>query len=579
MLRKSLVFLLVLCMATTFCLVGCANNQEPVATNNEEAKAEETEEAEETQEVAAPEEKIDESNRTALERGNILTVATESLDGKFNSIMCDNVYDDWVVDMIFRGLVTNDPSGEYIPEIATWEISEDKLTYTFNLRKGVKFQDGNELKATDVEFTYYTIANPDYTGPRGYALAGIVGAKDFTDGKAETIEGIKVIDDYTISFTIDEPNVIKIQDFSYGILEKSYYEFANWEDFLSLNQNPMGCGPFKFKFYSVGQYIEVERFDDFYDGTPKLEGVIIKLVPAETKPAELKTGNIDVCNPAANKRNVTMMTETGIADIQEFVGNGYNYIGFNLRLDKLKDKRVRQALAYGLDRKSFIYAQWDGYAVTCNCPISPVSWAFTEDINTYEYNPEKAKELLKEAGWEDRDGDGWVENEKGEKFHIVWTAYNDVEWPMNLIAVAKENWKEIGIDLEAELMEFNAVADKVYEKQDFELYNMGWSLSIDPDPTGIFDGASDVLGGYNSIGYHNDEADQLFKDALKEYDQARRAKMYKTWAQIANDELPYLFIAVREEVWGVNNRVKNLEMGPYFDWVADIENVELDYIK
>lgn len=579
MLRKSLVFLLVLCMAVTFCLVGCANNQEPVATNNEEPKAEETEKAEETQEVAAPEEKIDESNRTALERGNILTVATESLDGKFNSIMCDNVYDDWVVDMIFRGLVTNDPSGEYIPEIATWEMSEDKLTYTFHIKEGVKFHDGNELKATDVEFTYYTIANPDYTGPRGYVLSGIVGVGDYTEGKTDTIEGIKVIDDYTISFTIEEPNVIKIQDFEYGILEKSYYEFDNWEDFLSLNQNPMGCGPFKFKFYSVGQYIEVERFDEFFDGTPKLDGVIIKLAPAETIPAELKTGNIDLCHPTANKRNVTMMTETGIADIQEFVGNGYNYIGFNLRLDKLKDKRVRQALAYGLDRKSFIGAQWDGYAVTCNCPISPVSWAFTEDINTYEYNPEKAKELLKEAGWEDRDGDGWVENEKGEKFHIIWTAYNDVEWPVNLIAVAKENWKEIGVDLEAELMEFNAVADKVYDQQDFELYNMGWTLSIDPDPTGIFDGASDVLGGYNSIGYHNDEADQLFKDALKEYDQAKRAKMYKTWAQIANDELPYLFIAVREEVWGVNNRVKNLEMGPYFDWVADIENVELDYIK
>ncbi|MGF7059619.1 ABC transporter substrate-binding protein [Brassicibacter mesophilus] len=168
-----------------------------------------------------------------------------------------------------------------------------------------------------------------------------------------------------------------------------------------------------------------------------------------------------------------------------------------------------------------------------------------QKVNKYEYDPEKAKELLKEAGWEDRDNDGWVENEKGEKLEIVWTAYNDVAWPQELVAVAKENWKEIGVRLEGELMEFNAVSDKVYDERNFDLFNMGWSLSIDPDLRGIFDKASDSPGGYNSMGFYNEEAEQIMAQGILETDFEKRKAMYQRWAEIANEELPYLFIAYR----------------------------------
>lgn len=570
MFKKSLVLLLVLSLVFTMFLVGCQETEkEQVPAGTETG----TETGNDTEPEADPAE-----DNPAMARGNVLTVGTNSLDGKFNPIISDNVYDAWVVDLVFEGLATNDPAGNIIPAIAkSWDVSEDKLTYTFHLNEGVKFHDGEELTTEDVEFTYYMMASPDYTGPRGDAINDVVGVADYREGKAETIEGIKVIDPYTISFTIESKNVQKIHDFTYGIMAKHYYDLANYEDFIALNQNPMGAGPFMFKRYVVGQYCEVERFDDYWENVPKIDGVIVKLVPTETQTAEVQVGDIDLANPPANLQNAEMMTETGIANIQEFVGNGYNYLGFNLRLDKFKDKRVRQALAYGLNRKEFIQAQWEGFARVCNAPISPVSWAYTDEINEYAFDPDKARELLAEAGWIDRDNDGWVENEAGEEFEFVWTAYNDVDWPMNLIAVAKENWADIGVKMEGELMEFNAVADLVYDQQDFEMYNMGWSLSIDPDPTGIWDDDSDVLGGFNSIGFHHERANEIFKLGLEEYDQAKRAELYQEWAKIANDELGYIFIAIRSEMWGVNNRVKNLEMGPYYDWVANAKVIELDY--
>lgn len=576
--KKLLSIILIIALIFSFAFVGCS--KKPAEdVNNENTESAETQPESPPEENSTPAEPEGPKN-PALDRGNILTFGETSLDGVFNSILSDNVYDTYICTLLFRGLALNDTAGEPTPDVAEkWEISEDGKTYTFFLRKGVKFHDGHELTAEDVEFTYYTIAHPDYAGPRWSVMKDVIGAEEYRKGEADTIEGIKIIDDYTISFTVKEVNAAKFGagDFTYGILPKHIYEFSDYSQFLSLNQNPTGNGPFKFVRYVVGQYVEMEAFDDYHFGRPKLDGVLFKIVPDETRAAEIQAGVIDVTQLTANLEEVEIATETDIANIQQYVGNGYTYIGFNLRLDKFKDKRVRKALMYGLNREAFIQSHYQGFARPCNTAVSPVSWAYTDKITEYTYDPVKASELLKEAGWIDRDDDGWVENESGEELEITWTAYNDVEWPQILIAIAKENWKEIGVKLEGELMEFNAVAEKVYDNRDFDIYNMGWSLSIDPDPTGIFDKASDTPGGYNSTGFYNEEAEEIMAKGQKEMDSAKRKELYQRWAEIANDELPYLFIAYRDELFAVNKRVKNLKITPYEDWTYYIHEVEVDY--
>lgn len=574
--KKSLVLLLVFVMVFSFALTGCGSKTEPAPADSQTPADTATDSAAVDTAPA-----LDADQNPALTRGNVLTVATTSLDGKFNSIMSDNVYDSWVTGLVFEPLVSNDAQGNPIPAAATsWDVSEDKLTYTFHLDEGMTFHDGTPVTAEDVAFTYTTIADPNYDGPRGTVVNDMVGVEAYRAGEADSVEGIKVIDPLTISFTITEPNVQKIWDFVYGILPQHVYKYDNWESFKSTMNNPVGSGILKFEEFKVGEYVRMSRFDDYHLDKTKLDGVVIKLQPTETATAAFAAGDIDLVNPPANLESYDIMTSTGLGVVQEFTGNGYNYVGFNLRNPKLSDKRVRQALAYGLNRELFIENQWEGFASVCNTPISPVSWAFPDpsSLNDYAYDPEKAKALLDEAGWVDSDGDG-VRDKDGMKLSLVWTAYNDVDWPLNLIALAKEQWKEIGVELEAELMEFNAVAEKVYDNQDFEMYNMGWSLSIDPDPTAIFGSESDVLGGYNAVGFHNDRADEIFALGTQEYDQAKRADLYQEWAIIANEELPYLFNAYRNETWGVNNRIKNMELGPYYDWTYTIKDIELDYVQ
>lgn len=558
MFKKASILLLSLTLASSMFLVGCGKNKNSGDTNKTSSNASEA--------------------NPAKERENVLTFATTSLDGAFNPIMWDNVYDRYVVHLVFSPLVNHDAKGKVVPAVAkSWDISDDKLTYTFHLNEGIKFHDGKELTAEDVEFTYYKLSSSDYTGSRGNLVSDIVGAKEYRDNEnVKTIEGIKVIDKYTISFKVKSPNIKKIWDFECGILPKHYYDVDNWDKFLALNQKPMGSGPMKYSDYAVSQYLQLDSFDDYFKGRAKIDGVIIKLTPVETSISEVAIGNIDLTSPSANQKNIDMMTENGFVGIDEFATNGYNYLGFNLRLKKFQDKKVRQALAYGLNRKAFIESQWEGHATVCNTPLSTVSWAYTDDLNNYDYNAEKAKQLLKEAGWVDRDNNGWVENEAGEEFTIVWTAYNDVDWPLNLIAVAKENWKQIGVHLDSKLMEFNAVSDLVYKDQDFQVYNMAWTLDIDPDPTKTFGSKSDVQGGWNSVGFHNDRADEIFKLGLQEYDQQKRKALYQEWAKLANEELPYIFVAYRNEIWGVNERVKNLEMGPYAEWTLNITDIELE---
>ena len=577
--KKSLLLLLVFTLMASVFLVGC----QPAETD-EPAVAEESAGDAKTEPAPEP---VDDN--PALARGNVLTVATGSLDGRFNPILAGSVYDAWVVSLIFDSLIGVDPSGAVIPNAAhRREVSEDKLTYTFFLKEGMKFHDGVEVTAEDVRFTYYTIAHPDYTGARGNVVNDIVGAEEYRtlngdddpDNDIDKIEGINVIDDYTISFTIKEPNVKKIRDFWPGIMPKHYYDFTDYDDFIMLMQNPMGSGMFTFHRYLVGQYAEVRRFEYYHGDKPEVEGVIIRLMPSETQAAAVASGVVDLANPTTNLENYEIMLESGFANVQEFLGNSYRYIGFNLRLDKFKDRRTRQALFYGLNLADFIEAEWEGFASPAFSPISPVSWAAPKEgeLIEYHFNPEKAKQLLAEAGWKDTDGDGYLDM-NGERFTITWTAYDDVSWPVNLIAVAKENWGDLGIELIPNLMEFNAVVELVFDKQDFEIYNMGWSLAIDPDPTAIFGPEADTLGGFNSVGFHHERAHEIFRLALLEYDQDKRAELYREWAKIANYELPYIFVSIGNRTWGVNRRVHGMELGPYYSWVSNIDNIRLDYTE
>lgn len=506
----------------------------------------------------------------------ILRFGTSGFNGIMNPIMSSTVYDSYVCSLIFESLIQIDKEGKYLPYLATWDISDDNLTYTFKLKDGIKFSNGTELTADDVYFTYATIAHPNYTGPRSNAVSDLKGYEEFTNGETDTFEGIKVIDKKTISFTYknDKASPANIQNFGYGIISKDYYKFDNWDDFLALNEKPMGSGVMVFEAYAPKEYIKMLRNDNYWDSKngAKIGGIYFLEVPAESIISALQTEQIDFAQVNASESNLQALKELDNVQIANYLGNGYTYMCFNTLKPTLSDKRTRQALMYALNRKDFIKIQYgEGIAEVGMAPISPVSWAFPDpkDLNPYDFDMDKAAALMDEAGW--KLGSDGYRYKDGQKFSISWLVYSDAPWPGKLASMAADTWKQLGVDLTIEIMDFVTVQAKTSEvppdERDFDIYTMGFSLDVDPDPTGgLFDDNASGLGDFNASGYKNAEAMELVRRGKAEFDIKERTKIYQEWAKIMNDEIPHVIVAYRSEIWGINSKIKGMDIGTYVDF-------------
>lgn len=564
---KKLISLALCLLMTVTMFTGCtqaANQQE--ATDTEQPESQES----------AEKPKADQ----------ILKFGGTGWSGVFNPIMLDNVYDAYVGDLIFEKLVDNNDEGEFVPALAEWTLSDDRLTYTFTLKDGIKFSDGSALTTNDVEFTYKTVAHPDYNGPRAHIASNLVGYKEFHSGKTDVFEGINVIDDKTISFTFVEGEAApaNIQCFNYGILSADYYAFDTWEDFLALNEKPMGSGVCVFESWEPKQYIKLMKNTNYWDSSNalKFDGILMSEVPDESILSALQTGQIDFAQISASTENLNAAQALDNIYLYNYLGNGYTFMCFNCTRPILEDVRVRQALMYALNRKAFINAEYgEGLAQVGMAPISPASWAFpnASELNAYDFDMDKAAQLMDEAGWK-MESDGYRYKD-GEKFHVNWLVYTDSTWPGTLSGMAADTWKQLGVELEVELMDFDTVSSRTMDakpgEKDFDIYTMGFSLDPDPDPSGaLFDDDAYVEGGFNASGYKNPEAMELVKKGKNEFDTEKRAVIYKEWAKIMNEEIPHVIIAYRNELFGINNRVKNMTIDTYVNFPQSIKDVTLE---
>ena len=506
---------------------------------------------------------------------NILKYGLSGIEGNFSPFISSNTYDSYVCSLIFEPLVTVDASGEYVPYLADWELSDDKLTYTFTLKDGIKFSDGTDMTAEDVAYSYSVPAEEDYAGPRLNV--------------ANAIADIKVVDDKTVAFTMASASPANIQNFTYGIMSKEYYAHSSFEELNELNQKPMGSGKFVLEDggYASKQYVKLKTNENYWDSDakPKIDGVYMLEVADDTVLSSLESGEIDMCMPAAKAENVESIESMSNAHLVSYLGNGYTFMCFNTTRPTLAQTEVRQALMYALDRKSFLKAEYgsDDLVSLGMAPISPVSWAYpgNDELNAYDYDLDKAAKMLDDAGWKDTDGDG-IRDKDGTPLHLNWLIYTESTWPGTLSSMAYDSWSQIGVDLEITQMDFNTVSSTVMDaepgQKDFDIYTMGFSLSIDPDPTGgLFDADAYVAGGFNATGFRDDKSQELVAEGLAEFDQDKRAEIYKEWAIRQNELVPTVVIAYRSEIWGIANRVHGLDdLGSYQDFTYFISDVTLD---
>ena len=578
--KRKLVVLLTAGLAASMLFVACGGG----ANNTAQGNGNGSESGGTTKDLSKPE-RIEASNPSALpdaakNRTDTLIVGTTDPKGEFVPIYSSTLYDSWVNNLIFDGLISNNEKGEPVPNVAeSYEVSEDGKTYTFKLNKGIKFTNGQELTAKDVAFTFTSICDPGYDGPRMDAVNNLVGYEEYNKGDAKSVEGIKVIDDYTISFTNKNVDAAGIWNFSYGIMPESVYKFekGNFQAVKDKLLEPVGSGAYKFVHFKPGQEVKFEKNADYWKGEPKIPYIVMKVTNAQTLLQELMAGTVDIDRVGAKPENIDPLKQAGFLNLDLYMQNGYGYIGLNYGSDKVKDPKVRQALLYGLNRDGFMQSYYQGYGQVYNSHILPTSWAYNPDVPKYEYNPEKAKELLDEAGWKDTNGNG-VRDKDGVELELQWLTYTGSKYVDALIPIVQQSWEQIGVKVTPELMEFGTMMDKVNNRE-YDIFNGAWNLSIDPDPSGIFAISQDVPGGFNNIGWRNEEADKLLKEGKGTTNQEERKKAYAEWQLKFSEDVPYILLGNAQEMFASNSRVKGYNPSTYIDWTHDVYKLELDNNK
>lgn len=578
--KRKLVALLTAGLATSMLFVACGGG----ANNTAQGNGNGSESGGTTKDLSKPE-RIEASNPSALpdvakNRTDTLIVGTTDPKGEFVPIYSSTTFDGWVNNLIFDGLITNNEKGEPVPNVAeSYEISEDGKTYTFKLNKGIKFTNGQELTAKDVAFTFTSICDPSYDGPRMDAVSNLVGYEEYNKGDAKSVEGIKVIDDHTISFTNKDVDAAGIWNFSYGIMPESVYGFekGNFQAVKDKLLQPVGSGAYKFVHFKPGQEVKFEKNADYWKGEPKIPYVVMKVTNGQTLLQELMAGTVDIDRVGAKPENIDPLKQARFLNMDFYMQNGYGFMGMNYGSDKVKDPKVRQALLYGLNREGFMQSYYQGYGQVYNSHILPTSWAYNPDVPKYEYNPEKANQLLDEAGWKDTNGNG-IRDKDGVELELQWLTYTDSKYVDALIPIVQQSWEQIGVKVTPELMEFGTMVDKV-DKREYDVFNMAWNLSIDPDPSGIFAISQDVPGGFNNIGWRNKEADELLKKGKRTTNQEERKKAYDEWQLKFSEDVPYILLGNAQEMFASSARVKGYNPSTYIDWTHDIYKLELDNNK
>jgi peptide/nickel transport system substrate-binding protein len=463
---------------------------------------------------------------------------------------------------------------EIVPDVAErWEISEDGLTYTYYLRQDVLWHDGEKLMADDVKWTIEMFWHPDTNIPTRTTLPlfNIAGTDEFAAGEAEEITGVKVIDDYTVEITLKEPRA----DFFYGmgglnLFPKHIWEgipFAEMRESEFAREKIIGSGPFKMAEFEPDQFYILEANEDYYLGRPHLDRLIFRIgldAVASWMPG-LEAGEIQVGNMV-----------NGL-DRERVEGNeGLTVVGAPLpgamaiwpNHTRLTDKRVLQALIYALDRTAItegIYGP--GQALPYEyANIDPKRDWISPNTPTYEYNPEKAKELLAEAGWDPNQ-------------ELKFITYYQSELDRSVVAAMQQYWADVGVKMTVEHMDGPTFVARFYENPDFDLGYGCCGVAL-PFEYPRYSCTNMPPAGFNGSQYCNEEVDEMVNASLIEPDQAKRQELWYKISEITNDEVLHMTLFQQDRRHAISKNVCNYqfrqwtnivwpERSPHTWWLAE----------
>ncbi|MFF2015736.1 ABC transporter substrate-binding protein [Paenibacillus sp. NPDC058177] len=560
-------------------VTACGSNAEPVSTNassNDSSSA--TKISSSIQDGILPAADKSKNPKIALDRKDTFIVGLNNApEGKYNPLL-GAYWDSNVNELVFSSLVTIDKNGLPVPSLAEkWDISDDGLKYTFHLRPGLKFSDGSPLTAEDAAFSLTVLHDPVYDGPTDISQAYIKGGDDYKKGNATSIEGIKVIDSLTLQIETTKSSALALQLIGGYIIPKAYYgpkyKKGDLLALKELNSKPLGAGPYTFDKEVKGQEIRLVANPLYYKGKPEIKNWIFKIVNEATALQNLSAGETDYqVFTTANKDIADQLKLLGFIDTNTYSTNQFAYVEFNTRSPLLQDKNVRIALEYALDRQKLVDILYQGYGEVGDYPVSPTSWAYPKDIKGVSFDPEKAKELLDQAGW--KVGSSGIREKEGKKLSLRYLS-RDSAVDKVLIPIMKENYNDIGIDVQFETLDYNALLAK-RNTGEYELVYFYDSMN---DPY-------DQLRAYYSKGpeviearkYTNAKVDELIEQSTSILDRNKRLPLLRDVYQELINDPPAFILSYYKVVSATNSRMKGVAPNTYQGIVNQIDslNIKID---
>ncbi len=486
--------------------------------------------------------------------GDWLVLQMAAEPATLNPIVSTDASASEINDYIYESLLKRDEKTMKLePVLAeSWDIADDHLTYTFHLKKGIKWADGHPFTAKDVLFSYERIMDPkvDAAHLRNY----------YRD-----IEKVEALDDYTVRYRYRIPYFLALE-FCGGIPIVPAHLFKESDDFNvhPIGRNPLGTGPYRLLRWDTGKEIVLERREDYWDGNekPHLKRVVFKIITESTVALQvLKQGGLDMMGLRPiqwEKQTGTERFKSGFEKLKYYLPS-YSYIGWNLRDPLFQDRRVRQAMTMLLNRQTILEKLLYGLGTVVSGPFYVNSPEYDKSIEPIPYDPERAAALLKEAGWEDHDGDGTLDKD-GVPFSFEFLLTASSKTGEQIATILQENLKRAGIRMSIRKLEWAVFLGRI-QKHEFQATSLGWSMGWESDPFQVWH-SSQADKGSNHVGFKNAEVDRLIEEGRKEFDAEKRRKLYHRMHEIVHEEQPYTFLFTMQALVAVDRRFRNVNVYP-----------------
>lgn len=503
--------------------------------------------------VACSNDKNDNDNQDSSHEGGVAKGGNVSIP-----IIGDPIFNPWhpnayaesniVNRVLFQGLTKPGLDNLPAPSLAEeWSASEDGLVWTFKLKEGVKWHDGEEFTAKDVEFTFNDLVLVESLGSNG--------ASNF-----KAVDKVVVVNDYEVEFHLKRPFASLPAYLAFNAEILPAHKFEGVEDpwnFTEFNkEKPVGTGAFEIDQYISGQTLKLKRFDDYHGGAANLDSVTFKILPdVNTQIAQLLSGELDAF-ALEDTSSIERLKQADNLEIIESDTTRYFWIAVDLENPLFQDVRVRQAMLHAIDREAIIDSVLGGYASIANAAITPDQEGyFKEDLKTYEFNTDKALSLLKEAGWEDTDGDGILDKD-GQTFSFEFDIA--LQGDLEPIAVLVQQYLiDVGFDVKLNTLEWNAMIQKNIIERDFDMVLNWWAYPTDPDVLAQYH-SSNAGTGSNIPGYKNEELDRLLEEGQSVSTPEERKVVYDQVQEHMAENLPYIYLWFPKALSVKSDRLENV---------------------